>query len=161
VGGLGGDVEGQKGEGDGDDAQSAAIAGIAGGALELPDDDSGGDDLDDRIHAEAGQGERPHGCGGGEQNEAADDVPGQGGVFQPHRPRRRSCCRVAVASELMGQRIPARRRITRRDDIDRSVGRRIGLSNGGLRSRRGDSALLRAVVSRRASVVRGGLVWSG
>jgi hypothetical protein len=83
VSGLGGEVERQEGEGDGDDPEGAAIAGIAGGALELPDDHGGGDDLDDRIHAEAGQGERPDGRGGGEQNEAADDVPGQGGVFRP------------------------------------------------------------------------------
>ena len=82
VGRLGGDVERQQCEGRGDDAQGAAIAPIAGGALELPDDHGGGDDLDDRVDAEAGQRERPDGHRGGEQDDAADDVPGQRRVLQ-------------------------------------------------------------------------------
>jgi hypothetical protein len=79
-------AERQQGEGRGDDAQGATIAPIAGGAPELPDDYGGRDDLDDRVDAEAGQRERPDGRRGDEQDHAADDVPGQGRVFQAQAP---------------------------------------------------------------------------
>jgi hypothetical protein len=86
AGALDGDVERQQGEGRGDDAQGATIAPIAGGALELPDDHGGRDDLDHRVDAEPGQRERPDGRSGREQDHAADDVPGQGRVFQAQAP---------------------------------------------------------------------------
>jgi hypothetical protein len=98
VGSLGGDVERQQGEGRGDDAQGAAIAPIARGALELPDDHGRRDDLDERVDAEAGQRDRPHRRRGGEQDHAAGDVPGQRRVLQaqaaPQQPllRRRRVC---------------------------------------------------------------------
>jgi len=98
AGRLGGDVERQQGEGHGDDAQGATIAPIAGGALELPDDHGGRDDLDDRVDAEAGQRERPDSRRGREQDHAADDVPGQRRVLQaqatPQEPllRHRGVC---------------------------------------------------------------------
>jgi hypothetical protein len=51
-------------------------------ALELPHHDQGGEDLDQGIQAETGQGRGTGANGGGGQDSQADHVPAQGRVFK-------------------------------------------------------------------------------
>jgi hypothetical protein len=51
--------------------------------LELPDDDQRGDDLDQRVEAEARQRNRPRGNRRSQHEHRADDVPAERRVLEP------------------------------------------------------------------------------
>jgi hypothetical protein len=78
---LGADVERQQYEGDADQTQRLSFARLVA-AFELPDDDRGGDDLDQAVESEAGERDRAGGGRGGEDEAAADQVPGERRVLE-------------------------------------------------------------------------------
>ena len=74
-------VDRQESERAADQAQCPALP-VLSGAGQLPQDNRRGTDLDEGVHAEPGQGNRPRRYRRDRQDDHADDIPAQGDVLQ-------------------------------------------------------------------------------
>src|SRR6185437_14937136 len=130
--GVGGDVGGEREEGDGNDPQRGPLPGLAYGGVaggELPGDRGGGGDLDDGVQAEGDQrgggGDRAGGDGddrlddvvahgrGDEQADAAGELVAAGGAcywgYRGHRQQRPGACSSGHARSASTAMTAARR----------------------------------------------------